>query len=109
VMVVASQAGTSMENGRLYRIHGERESRIRGLFDANIIAIFMWDFVGGTLDPNAAFLRMIGYDRHDLAALRIRWTDMTPPEWRERTDEMTLQLKSHGRAGPFEKEYFRKD
>ena len=107
--LLASQAAISIENGRLYRNLAERESRIRRLFDANIIGIFMWDFDGGTLDANDAFLRMIGYDRHDLAALRIRWTDMTPPEWRERTDEMTLQLKSHGRAGPFEKEYFRKD
>src|SRR5262249_36857631 len=83
--------------------------RIRRLFDANIIGIFMWDFDGGTLDANDAFLRMIGYDRDDLAALRIRWTDMTPPEWREITEEMTRQLKMHGQAGPFEKEYFRKD
>jgi len=107
--LLASQAAISIENGRLYRNLAERESRIRRLFDANIIGIFMWDFDGGTLDANDAFLRMIGYDRHDLAALRIRWTDMTPPEWRERTDEMTLQLKIHGHAGPFEKEYFRKD
>jgi len=107
--LLASQAAISIENSRLYRNLAEREARIRRLFDANIIGIFMWDFDGGTLDANDAFLRMIGYDRHDLAALRIRWTDMTPPEWRERTDEMTLQLKSHGRAGPFEKEYFRKD
>src|SRR5215510_6037555 len=107
--LLASQAAISIENGRLYRNLAERESRIRRLFDANIIGIFMWDFDGGTLDANEAFLRMIGYDRHDLAALRIRWTDMTPPEWRERTAEMTLQLKAHGHAGPFEKEYFRKD
>src|SRR5262245_29353217 len=107
--LLASQAAISIENSRLYRNLAERESRIRRLFDANIIGIFMWDFDGGTLEANDAFLRMIGYDRHDLAALRIRWTDMTPPEWREVTAEMTLQLKSHGRAGPFEKEYFRKD
>jgi len=107
--LLASQAAISIENGRLYRNLAEREARIRRLFDANIIGIFMWDFDGGTLDANDVFLRMIGYDREDLAALRIRWTDMTPPEWRERTAEMTRELKLHGQAGPFEKEYFRKD
>src|SRR5262245_36762006 len=107
--LLASQAAISIENSRLYRNLAEREARIRRLFDANIIGIFMWDFDGGTLDANDAFLRMIGYDRDDLAALRIRWTDMTPPEWREVTEEMTRKLKMHGQAGPFEKEYFRKD
>src|SRR5262249_16240073 len=107
--LLASQAAISIENSRLYRNLAEREARIRRLFDANIIGIFMWDFDGGTLEANDAFLRMIGYDRQDLAALRIRWTDMTPPEWREVTAEMTRQIKMHGQAGPFEKEDFRKD
>src|ERR1044071_8207169 len=107
--LLASQAAISIENSRLYRNLAEREARIRRLFDANIIGIFMWDFDGTTLEANDAFLRMIGYDRQYLAALRIRWTDMTPPEWREVTAEMTRQLKLHGQAGPFEKEYYRKD
>src|SRR5262249_53506726 len=107
--LLASQAAISIENSRLYRNLAEREARIRRLFDANIIGIFMWDFDGGTLEANDAFLRMIGYERDELSALRTHWTDMTPPEWRERMVEMTRQLKTHGRVGPFEKEYFRKD
>src|SRR6201993_2874906 len=41
-------------------LHGEieaREARIRRLFDANIIGIFVWDVEGRILEANDAFLR----------------------------------------------------
>ncbi len=41
---------------------------------------------------------------------RLRWTDLTPPEWRERDDASAWhELKTTGAVQPFEKEYFRKD
>jgi len=87
-----------------------REARIRRLVDANIIGIFFWDLEGRILEANNAFLRMVGYDHDDLASKRVHWTDLTPPEWRER-DEQTLvpELKATGRVQPYEKEFFRKD
>ena len=36
---------------------------------------------------NDAFLRMVGQDREDLVAGRLRWTDLTPPEWRKRHEQ----------------------
>ena len=82
--LLASQAAIALENARLYRDLAEREAKIRRLVDANIIGIFIWDLEGRILEANDAFLRMIGYDREDLLAGRMRWTDLTPPEWRER-------------------------
>ena len=52
---------------------------------------------------------MVGYDREDLVAGRLRWTDLTPPEWRDRDAQAVAELKMTGRLQPFEKEYFRKD
>ena len=53
---------------------------------------------------------MVGYDREDLVAGRLRWTDLTPPEWRDATERAwTPELKTTGTVQPFEKEYFRKD
>ena len=34
------------------------------------------------MEANDAFLRMVGYEREDLVSGRLRWTDLTPPEWR---------------------------
>ena len=82
--LLASQAAISLENTRLYRDLAEREAKIRRLVDANIIGIFIWDVEGRIIEANDAFLRMVGYDREDLVAGRMRWTDLTPAEWRDR-------------------------
>jgi len=53
---------------------------------------------------------MVGYDREDLVAGHLRWTDLTPPEWRDRdTQQWVPELKMTGHLQPFEKEYLRKD
>ncbi len=108
--LLASEAAISLENTRLYHDLAEREARIRRLVDANIIGIIIWDFAGCILDANDAFLRMVGYDREDLVSGRMRWTDLTPPEWQERDSrELVPELKYAGSLQPYEKEYFRKD
>lgn len=108
--LLASEAAVSMENARLYRDLAEREGRIRRLVDANIIGIIICDVEGRILEANDAFLRMVGYDREDLVSQRVRWTDMTPPEWRERDQQQLVpELMMTGSLQPFEKEFFRKD
>jgi PAS domain S-box-containing protein len=87
----------------------EREAKIRRLVDSNIIGIFVWDFEGRILGANDEFLRMVNYDRQDLVAGRIRWADLTPPDWRDRNNARIEQQKGSGRFEPFEKEYARKD
>jgi PAS domain S-box-containing protein len=107
--LLASQAAISLENTRLYGELEEREAKIRRLVDANIIGIFIWDFGGRILEANDAFLRMVGYDREDLVSGRLRWTDLTPPEWHERDAQWVEEHKRTGLRSPIEKEYFRKD
>ncbi len=86
------------------------EAKIRRLVDANIIGIFIYAIEGRIMEANDAFLRMVGYDREDLASGRLRWTDLTPPEWLERDEQQWVpELKTTGILQPFEKEYFRKD
>jgi len=107
--LLASQAAISLENTRLYRDLAEREAKVRRLVEANIVGIFIFDLEGRIVEANDAFLQMVGYDRDDLVAGRVRWTDLTPPEWRDRLARAATELKRTGTVQPYEREYFRKD
>jgi len=39
---------------------------------------------------------MVSYDREDLVSGRIRWAELTPPDWRERNNARIEQQKSSG-------------
>jgi len=52
---------------------------------------------------------MLGYDRDDLVSGRVIWSDLIPPEWRDRAAQAMQELKIAGTAQPFERDYFRKD
>ena len=115
--LLASQAATALENTRLYGDLAEREAKIRRLVDANIIGIFTWHIPrhgpekdeGFFLEVNDAFLRMLGYEREDFVSGRLRRTDLTPPEWRERDIKTIAELRESGVSQPFEKEHLAKD
>ncbi|PWT75863.1 MAG: histidine kinase, partial [Proteobacteria bacterium] len=107
--VLASQAAISLENSRLYRDVADREGRIRRLVDANILGICIWNLQGTIVEANDAFLRMLQYGRDDVVSGRLRWTDLTPAEWREQDAGAVAELRSTGTFQPVEREYFRKD
>ena len=107
--VLVSQAAISLENTRLYRDLEDREAKIRRLVDANILGIFIWNVEGAIVGANEAFLRMLQYGREDLVSGRVRWTDLTPVEWREHDERALAEVKTTGTVQPYEKEYFRKD
>lgn len=85
------------------------EAKIRRLVEANVVGIVMWNLDGAIIGANEAFLRMVQYDREDLASGRVRWADLTPAEWRGHAERAVANLKATGMFRPFEKEYFRKD
>jgi PAS domain S-box-containing protein len=97
------------ENVQLQSDLKERDTRIRRLFDANIIGILIFDLEERIIDANDAFLSMVGYSREDLASGRMRWTDMTPGDWRGTSEQRLAELKVSATCQAYEKEYFRKD
>jgi PAS domain S-box-containing protein len=107
--VLASQAAVSLENTRLYRDLENREAKIRRLVDANIMAVVIWRLDGSIVESNEAFLRMVQFDREDVAKARVRWTDLTPTEWREHDERALAEIRATGSVQPYEKELFRKD
>ncbi|OLC49630.1 MAG: hypothetical protein AUH82_00165 [Chloroflexi bacterium 13_1_40CM_4_65_13] len=107
--VLASQAAMALESSRLYGELLEREAKIRRLVDANVVGVLISDLDGRVSEANNAYLDMVGYTRDDLVSGRVKWTDLTPPEWMAVSQRAVEQLRDTGTADLFEKEYFRKD
>jgi PAS domain S-box-containing protein len=106
--LLASQAAIALEVARLYRDLEQREAKIRRLVDANIIGIVIWDFEGRIIEAIEAFLHMVGYSREYLVS-GLRWTALTPDEWRGADERAVAELRATGSCRSFEKEYIRKD
>jgi PAS domain S-box-containing protein len=85
------------------------DAKLRRLVEANVVGIVTWNLEGVITGANDAFLRMVQYDREDFTSGRVRWTDLTPAEWRGCAERAVADLKATGIFQPFEKEYFRKD
>src|SRR6201999_2055840 len=101
--LLAAQAAISLENTRLYRDLEKREAKIRRLVDANRMGIFIWNLEGQIIEANQAFLHMVNYSREDLVAGRLNWRSLTPPEWRDVTQQAVAQLNVTGIVQPYEK------
>jgi PAS domain S-box-containing protein len=87
----------------------ESEERFRRVYESNMLGIHFWDASGEVTEANDAYLRMIGYSADDLAARRVRWRDLTPPEYAPVDDRALELLRTDGLCPPFEKEYIRRD
>jgi PAS domain S-box-containing protein len=85
------------------------EAKVGRLVEANVVGIVLWNLEGAITGANEAFLRMVQFDREDLVSGRVRWTDLTPAEWRGSDERAIADLKVRRSFQPFEKEYFRKD
>ena len=84
------------------------QQRFGALFDSGIMGIIVSNEGGVVYQANDTFLTMLGYSREDLAA-GLDWRKLTPPEWAHVNAATGEALRTHGRAKPSEKEYFRKD
>lgn len=85
------------------------EEKLRAFFDSGMAGTIFGDVHGNVFAANDEFLRIVGYTREDLEAGRLRWTDITPPEWIPLDAERIAQARQRGVCRPYEKEYVRKD
>ena len=85
------------------------EERFRRIVGIETVGVIFLNSGGQITDANEAFLRMSGFTRGDLEAGRLRWDELTPPEWMAQTLHVLEELKATGQGTPFEKEYIRKD
>ena len=60
-------------------------------------------------EANDAFLELVGYTREDLQAGKLKWPDLTPPEYLPLDELAHEEGLRFGACTPFEKELIRKD
>jgi PAS domain S-box-containing protein len=87
----------------------ESAVRFRHLSESGLIGIAYFDTRGKINDANDFFLTMIGFTRSELRAGKVRWDELTPPEWMPRTLQAVEGFRETGIIAPYEKQYFRKD
>ena len=85
------------------------EDKIRRVVEAGILGIFIGNVEGDILEANQAFLQMLQYDRQDLLSGRLRWTELSPADWRERDERALTEALATGAIQPYEKEFLRRD
>jgi PAS domain S-box-containing protein len=87
----------------------ESEARLRRVAGSGIVGLFFWAVSGGVTEANDAFLAMLGYTQDDLAAGRVDWRAMTPPEYADGDEAALRELLATGRHGQYAKEYVAAD
>jgi PAS domain S-box-containing protein len=85
------------------------ERRFSRLAESGVIGITVADDSGRILEANDTFLSTLGYSRSDFRAGKITYAETTPPEWHDSNAVAWQQLRTHGLARPWEKEYVRLD
>ena len=83
------------------------ESRLRTVLEAIPIGAILSDANGRVIEANKAYLDLIGRTKEDLIADRVRWDEITPPEWLAADERAIAEARAHGVSSMYEKEYRR--
>ncbi len=83
--------------------------RFRRLTEANPFGTIIGDLHGAITYVNPSFLKALGYSENDVAAGRVRWDNLTPPEFAQADARAIEQLKNSGRCDVYEKAFVTKD
>jgi formate hydrogenlyase transcriptional activator len=118
-MALRDQSGELQGYARAVRDFSERHEkdekltrgrhRIRPVPVHSTIAGFVSGEFEHIPEANDAFLNLVGYSREDLAADRLKWPDLTPPEYAAIDDLAHEECLRFGACTPYEKELIRKD
>lgn len=109
IQIFADQAAAELERQQADEAIRGSEERLRSFVEANVVGILFGDVYGGIYQANDELLRIIGYTRDDLQAGRLRWDNITPPEYLPIDQHHIAEAQATGACTPYEKEYIRQD
>ncbi len=89
------------------KLLGLNKNRFQAVFNSSLIGIFTSTFDGRMLKANKTFLDMMGFTFEDMENGKIRWDEMTPPEWLPADEKGIEEIKQKGYCTPYEKEYIK--
>lgn len=98
----------AQENAELNARLLSRERYVRALFDESPIGLNLCRLDGLWLESNQAFLDIIGYTAEEADGGLTYW-QLTPRRYDAEEQVQLKSLSEHGRYGPYEKEFIRKD
>ncbi len=102
---IITDISEKQEADQMHRLTDERFQRIFGHCPIGVLLI---DLKGPIHEANEAFLRMTGYHRAELVALK--WdAHLTPSEWESVDKKKYTEVVERGWTDIFEKEFLRKD
>ncbi|KUG08116.1 hypothetical protein ASU33_07925 [Solirubrum puertoriconensis] len=87
----------------------ESEERLKRAMSIETVGVIFFGLDGVIHDANEAFQRMSGYSRQDFVSGRVRWDEVTAPEFMPATRKAIEQLRTLGESNPYEKQYLRPD
>lgn len=85
------------------------EKRLQLFIESDLIGLSAGDERGNLTEANDAYLKIIGYTREDFQAGKVRWSELTPPEYLALDLAAITEARAKGASAYYEKEYIRKD
>ena len=85
------------------------ESRFRTLAENNVAGVTLCEADGKLIFVNDAYLEIVGYSREDFKSGKLRWNEITAPEFHEADNKGIERARRKGKSEQYEKEYIRKD
>ena len=97
------------ERDRAVEAMQRSEDRFRLLIERASVGIYMGDSTGALTYINQTLLRLIGYTAEEVREGKVRWDQLTPPNYLAADKRALAQLQETGVAAPYEKSYRAKD
>ncbi|WP_167855317.1 PAS domain S-box protein [Hymenobacter wooponensis] len=85
------------------------QERLQQALSIETVGVLFFDLEGRIHDANEAFQRLSGYSHEEFVSGKVRWDEVTPPEFMAVTRASQRELLTHGKNTPYEKQYVRPD